>query len=224
MLVHIKAKENDIHPIKILEDNDTFAAVFEFRGVIFEGIPFFHTRSDIKGATHRGYLSYVDFTSSVRCYFGCFFQWNILCLCLLLCQLRHFLLQLLPDMPLQLLTQFGPGQILCHGSTACRPQCPLLLPVVDGTAGTYEFRALISVLASIEEGANLVDPTFASITLHPRLLRHLIVFLLVQLALAQCNVSKLNGLALLQIFIARLTPVILIIPPYVEVGVSSNAL
>ena len=78
MLIDVKAKENDVHLVQVLEDNDAFAAVLEFNRVVLEGISLFHAWADVKGAAHGGDLSDVNLTASLRCQFRRFLQGNIL--------------------------------------------------------------------------------------------------------------------------------------------------
>lgn len=74
MLINVETKQNDINPIQILEDDNTFAAVLELGGIILECVSFLHARTDIEGTAHGCDLTDIDLTSSIMNNLGCFLQ------------------------------------------------------------------------------------------------------------------------------------------------------
>ena len=142
---------------------------------------------------------------------------------LLLCHVRHLCLQLLHHMPLQLLRQLRPRQILRHRRAACWSQQSLFLPIHNHTARTHKLTTLVSVLASVEQSTYLMNPALAPVALHPGFLRDFIVLLLVKLRFTEGDFRELDGLVLFQIIITQLAPVVLIISPNIKITIPANA-
>ena len=46
MLIHVQPEKYYIHAIQVLKDDNTLASIFELRGVILEGIPLLHSRTN----------------------------------------------------------------------------------------------------------------------------------------------------------------------------------
>ena len=77
MLIHVKSKENDVDPVKMLEHDNAFAAKWKFIWVLLVGIALFHEFPNFKLSVHSGNLPDGDGPARFHIFQG-IRKWDIL--------------------------------------------------------------------------------------------------------------------------------------------------
>mmetsp|Transcript_103944 Transcript_103944/g.291125 ORF Transcript_103944/g.291125 Transcript_103944/m.291125 type:complete len:213 (-) Transcript_103944:2503-3141(-) len=177
VLVHVQAKQNDIDAVKILKDNNAFASVGELVWIVFERVTFLHPLPDFELFVHGRHLADRDGTAHLDLLYRVF-ERDAFFQRLLLGLLGKVLFHLHTYVVLEVFRKLSALEVLRHRRGRDSFNLTLLLSLCDSAPRTCVLRSLVFILASVEEGANLVDPSFTTVTLHPAFFVNFIVFLL----------------------------------------------
>ena len=249
VLIDIEAKEYNINTIKILEDDDTFASIAEFIGIILVAVSFLHSISNFQLFVHRCHLSNCNCSSTGLNHFLRFFQSNALfqnttrivrpsfCITtkfrlplltyttfgLLLRRCLKVFFHFRSHVLLEILRKLGSLEVCSHGSCRGSLRFPGLLAFLYRASRTSILRPLILVLACVKKGTYLMNPSLTAITLNPTFFMNFVILFLNQLGLLSGEIAKFNWLVVLQISKALVAPVILVVTTNIVVAISSDS-